>query len=156
MKTIEKYPGTIYESTGLSEETIDKVLKDKYLFSIDDSDYRKFYNAYLVYGVPLSEIPEKYGISEKSCSAWASDMIPSIKMKYVENHDASEFTKKSIGFDIYKYAETYDADYYDPSTGYIYLVQEYNRALRFGLPTPAPGIRVMCDGVIFGVARRLD
>lgn len=83
-------------------------------------------------------------------------MIPSIKMKYGENHDVSESTKKSDGFDIYKYAEKYNADYYDPCTGYIYLVQEYNRALKFGLPTPASGIRVMYNGEVIGVARKLD
>ena len=54
--------------------------------------------------------------------------------------------------DIYKYASKFDADYYDPHTGYIYHVQEYNRAIRFGLPTI--GIRVSENGVTIGYARK--
>ena len=42
--------------------------------------------------------------------------------------------------DIFEYAKNYNADYYDPNTGYIYHVQEYNRTKKFGLPTN--GIRV--------------
>ena len=54
--------------------------------------------------------------------------------------------------DIYKQAEEMDADYYDPTTGYIYLIQEYNRAKKLGLPTP--GIKVKdSNGNIIGVAR---
>jgi len=45
--------------------------------------------------------------------------------------------------DIFKYAQEYDADYMDMHTGYIYHVQEYNRAKKFGLPTI--GIRVSDD-----------
>ena len=56
--------------------------------------------------------------------------------------------------DIYKKAEECDADYYDFSTGNIYLIQEYNRAKRLGLPTP--GIRVrMPDGTI-GIVRKKE
>lgn len=57
--------------------------------------------------------------------------------------------------DIYAYAESigYAADYMDPHTGYIYHIQDYGRALRFGLPTP--GIVVSdSDGTILGVARK--
>jgi hypothetical protein len=45
--------------------------------------------------------------------------------------------------DIFEYAKQFDADYYDQHTGYIYHVQEYNRAKRFGLPDF--GIRVTDD-----------
>lgn len=37
--------------------------------------------------------------------------------------------------DIYEYAKEYNADYYEPSTGYVYKVQDYNRAIKLGLPT---------------------
>ena len=50
--------------------------------------------------------------------------------------------------DIFKYAKEYDADYYDMSKGYIYHVQEYNRAKRLGLPTE--GIKVTRDDVLIG------
>lgn len=43
--------------------------------------------------------------------------------------------------DIFKQAEKMDADYYDFSTGYIFLIQEYNKAKRLGLPTE--GIKVV-------------
>lgn len=55
--------------------------------------------------------------------------------------------------DIYQQADAMDADYYDMETGNIFLIQEYNRARRFGLPTP--GIRVISpDGEFIGYARR--
>ena len=54
---------------------------------------------------------------------------------------------------IYEQAKEMNADYYDFKTGYTYLIQEYNRALKLGLPTP--GIRVMdSEGNIIGVAKR--
>ena len=54
--------------------------------------------------------------------------------------------------DIFEQAAKMDADYYDPHTGNIYLIQEYNRAKRFGLPTL--GIRVVGpDGNIIGIVR---
>ena len=52
--------------------------------------------------------------------------------------------------DIFEQAKKMDADYYDIHTGYTYLIQEYNRAKRFGLPTL--GIRVLGpDGKIIGM-----
>lgn len=53
--------------------------------------------------------------------------------------------------DIFEYAKTHDADYYDFHTGYIYHVSDYNRAVRFGLPTE--GIVVSENGKIIGVVR---
>ena len=54
--------------------------------------------------------------------------------------------------DIFNYAKSYDADYLGPHTGYIYKVQEYNRAKKFGLPTI--GIRVIdTNGNLIGVVR---
>lgn len=56
--------------------------------------------------------------------------------------------------DIYKYAEEIDymADYYDFHTGLIYGIQDYGRALKFGLPTP--GIAVYEDGKLIGYASK--
>lgn len=52
--------------------------------------------------------------------------------------------------DIFEYAREYNADYYEASTGYIYMVQAYNRALRLGLPTA--GIEVHDGfGLLVGV-----
>ena len=50
---------------------------------------------------------------------------------------------------IYDRAEQfgYGADYYDMDTGYIYGIQEYGRAKKFGLPTPAE-ILFNEDGII--------
>ena len=58
--------------------------------------------------------------------------------------------------DIYKYAEEIDyaADYYDYHTGFIYGIQAYGRALKFGLPTP--GIGVYENGVLIGYAHKND
>lgn len=57
--------------------------------------------------------------------------------------------------DIYEYAETTNADYYDFSTGYIYKVQDYNKAKKLGLPTP--GIEVVdIFGNHVGYARNVN
>lgn len=54
--------------------------------------------------------------------------------------------------DIFKQAAEMDADYYDFHTGNTYLIQEYNRAKRLGLPTL--GIRVVDpEGNIIGIVR---
>ena len=54
--------------------------------------------------------------------------------------------------DIFEYAKKTDADYYDFHTGYIYHVQSYNRAKRFGLPTE--GIIVSdISGTVIGIVR---
>lgn len=52
---------------------------------------------------------------------------------------------------IYEQAEMMDADYYDFHTGNTYMIQEYNRAKKLGLPTK--GIRVVGpDGNTIGYA----
>ena len=38
--------------------------------------------------------------------------------------------------DIFEYAKHHDADYYDNNTGLIYKVQDYNRCIKEGRPTP--------------------
>jgi hypothetical protein len=43
--------------------------------------------------------------------------------------------------DIFEQAKKFDADYYDPHTGYIYLIQHYNQLKRAELPVP--GINVI-------------
>jgi hypothetical protein len=53
--------------------------------------------------------------------------------------------------DIYEYAQNYNADYMD-GQGNIYKVEDYNRALRFGLPTD--GIAVYdYEGNYIGIAQ---
>lgn len=37
--------------------------------------------------------------------------------------------------DIFEYAKEFNADYYDPHTGYIYKVQDYNKRKKLGVPT---------------------
>jgi hypothetical protein len=61
--------------------------------------------------------------------------------------------------DIFELAKTYgEADYLDVYTGNIYLIGEYNRAKRFGLPNVYGGIRVAdsVTGAIIGVVREED
>lgn len=56
--------------------------------------------------------------------------------------------------DIFEQAEKFDADYYDPHTGYIYCIQQYNRCKKLGLPNPYGGMLVMdIDGNTIGVVR---
>jgi hypothetical protein len=37
--------------------------------------------------------------------------------------------------DIFEQANQMDADYLDQNTGYIYQIQDYNKAKKLGLPT---------------------
>lgn len=75
--------------------------------------------------------------------AWASDIVSDYQM-----WEAKKFpNKKSRSVDpatraLFDRAKEVDADYLDMNSGYIYKIQEYNRAKRFGLPTVVPGIRV--------------
>lgn len=105
-------------------------------------------------------------------SGWTLDIIYTINA-LVARHDSNELSlffdipvkekKKetvqkssgSHGTDIYELAETYgEADYYDIHTGYTYGIAAYNRAKRFGLPTP--GILVYSEsGECLGVARKM-
>lgn len=43
--------------------------------------------------------------------------------------------------DVYKLAAHIDADYIDPVTGRVYLIQQYNYARRNGIPMP--GIQII-------------
>lgn len=57
--------------------------------------------------------------------------------------------------DIYEYAKMFDADYYDHKTGNIYKIQNYNKAVRLGLPTK--GIEVYdCYGNFLGIAKKKE
>lgn len=57
--------------------------------------------------------------------------------------------------DIYKMAKEVDADYYDFKTGYTYRIQDYNQAIRNGLPIR--GIPVIDDcGTFIGYAQKKD
>ena len=55
--------------------------------------------------------------------------------------------------DIYEQAKIMNADYYDFNTGYIYGIQEYNRAIKLGLPTE--GIKIYdSNGNLIGIAKK--
>ena len=54
--------------------------------------------------------------------------------------------------DIYEYAKEFNADYMD-TNGNTYKVQEYNRAIKLGLPTE--GIKVYdWQGNFIGIAQK--
>ena len=169
--TIVNYPGTIYSSIemdGLDKETLMQIVNETIISDTDSDDFRRFIKAFLIDGMHLTDVPAATGLKESTCSAWASDIIPTvanafkkIKLERIQQRqqmkkENSKESKSSNGngFDIYKYAEEYDADYYDMRTGYTYLVQEYNRARKFGLPTY--GIRVVESGRVIGYARKSD
>lgn len=163
--TIVNYPGTIYSSIemdGLDKETLLQIA-DKYINDSKNSDdFNKFIKAFIIDGLPLSKVLLATGLKESTCSAWASDLIPAIandfkkfKLEHARNQKQEvNSSSNNSGFDIYKYTEEFDADYYDMHTGYIYLVQEYNRARKFGLPVH--GIRIIDNGQVIGYARKLD
>jgi hypothetical protein len=54
---------------------------------------------------------------------------------------------------IYEQDKQVDADYYDPSTGYIYKIEAYNRAIKFGLPTLGINIIDSSNGELIGYAK---
>lgn len=45
--------------------------------------------------------------------------------------------------DIFEYAKEFNADYYDPVTGKVYKVQNYNKSKNLGIPNNVPGIEVL-------------
>ena len=56
--------------------------------------------------------------------------------------------------DIYEYAKEFNADYMD-ARGNVYKIQEYNNAIRLGLPTE--GIKVYdCMGNFIGIAQKMN
>jgi len=151
--TIEKYPATILETLGVSEEVISSLLPLTGLIPMEeDSAYAKVYNAYINELKRLDEIPGLLDLDVRQVSAFAGDIIGTLSGMLTESMKASR--KTGSEFDIYEYADECNADYFHIQTGYIYHIQEYNRARKFGLPTP--GIRVSQDGVTIGYAERLE
>lgn len=55
--------------------------------------------------------------------------------------------------DIFEYAKQFDADYYDMHTGYIYRVENYNRAKKMGLPTLGIEVVDTATGQTIGYVR---
>lgn len=56
--------------------------------------------------------------------------------------------------DIYRQAEKMNADYLDPSSGYIYKIQDYNKEKKLN---PEAKIKVVSlDGKVIGYARKLE
>ena len=54
--------------------------------------------------------------------------------------------------DIFEQAKKMDVDYLDHNTGYIYQIQDYNKAKKLGLPTE--GIHVYdTSGNYIGIVR---
>lgn len=51
---------------------------------------------------------------------------------------------------IFEYAKEFDADYYDPATGYIYKIADYNRARRLGFPITKIAVEDSATGKIIG------
>lgn len=69
--------------------------------------------------------------------AWESEKFPKKNQETEKPRYANPATKA-----LFDRAKVVDADYLDMNSGYIYRIQEYNRAKRFGLPPVVPGIRV--------------
>jgi hypothetical protein len=100
---------------------------------------------------------------------WFSDIAASVlsyvnKMwdKYMQENAGKNkecVTPKSShksGTDIYEIAKDplyQNADYYDNHTGYIYQTAAYNRAKRFGLPTPGISVIDGTTGELLGYAK---
>lgn len=101
---------------------------------------------------------------------WRSDIIGSIRniadklyLEYLNSSTKDDEEKTSDekpvkkGLDIYDLANDplyENADYYDIHTGNTYLLAQYNRARRFGLPVD--GIHViMADGT-HGICQRME
>lgn len=153
ISTIEKYPGTILETLGVSEDVLSSILPLTSLIPVNEEvPYAKVYEMFINELKPLRDIPELLGFEERQVSAFAGDIIGTLQNFVSESMRVSR--KSSDQFDIYEYAEEVNADYYCHKTGNIYHIQEYNRARKFGLPTP--GIRVSYNGETIGYAQRLE
>ena len=153
-KEIEIHPGRITKTLNIEHDVLMKLIPEYLLPNEDNIGYTKFYKSFVEENNPLSEVPKLTGLSESTCSAWASDFVWSIAVVVDKYHRREEERNKksNSGFDIYEYAKTCNADYYDICTGYIYHIMEYNNAIRLGLPTY--GIRVSYDGKTIGYAQK--
>jgi hypothetical protein len=105
----------------------------------------------------------------KSHFGWFEDLAATVfsyvnKMwdKYMQENAGKNkecVTPKSShksGTDIYEIAKDplyQNADYYDNHTGYIYQTAAYNRAKRFGLPTPGISVINGTTGELLGYAK---
>lgn len=58
--------------------------------------------------------------------------------------------------DMYDYAEKFDADYYDQETGYLYLVQEYNRLVSLGIKSARIRVIDWLTGELIGYATKAE
>ena len=100
---------------------------------------------------------------------WRSDIIGTVRSiadnLYLEhlngttkddNENTSEQKPVKKGLDIYDLADDplyENADYYDIHTGNTYLLAQYNRARRFGLPVD--GIHVIMSDGAHGICQRM-
>ena len=64
----------------------------------------------------------------------------------------------NIGKNIYAYAESidYSADYYEMSSGRIFKIQDYGRAIKLGLPTNGIEVVDSLTGQFIGFATKLN
>lgn len=158
LSTIEKFPRTIVEYSGVTHEIVIEIYEKNCKPTTYDpcDDYNKFIQSYVYDGTRLVDVPTNTGLPVRTVSSWASDLFPDM-MKHLEEFKASQNTKmeqksKEVNqatLDLYKLASEMNADYYDMKTGRTYLIQDYNRTKSFGLPTPGIYVREW-DGTISG------
>ena len=151
--TIKKYPETVCETLGITPTSVMSFVPESCIPDGRNEEYSLFFNEYICNNTPLKDVPEITGLKESTVSAWASDLIGSMRIAIEKEYPSEDTEFGGTGFDIYEWAKKNNADYYDPHTGYIYLVQEYNRAVKLGMPTS--GIRVVDGGRVIGVAKKL-
>ena len=167
--TLEQHEGTIMESVPEATNAIVEKCLKQLVYNVKETSevFRNFCLLYLGEKMPLKDIPGKMGISKLMASAWAADIIGTVKNMTVGYKRKPELDKKEVlldehpskcnvhpkinGMDIFDYAKQFNADYMDMYTGTIYHIQDYNNAKRMGMPNL--GIRVSQDGNTLGYIR---
>lgn len=143
-KFIEQYPGKLHKALNMTHEYVVDLLADMNK-STYSKEFGEFFEDYVIKGKALK-------VCRYSSSAWAADLFGTAMVRHEEMKQHSRSEKESKGFDIYKWAKKYNADYYDMHTGYTYHVQEYNLAVSRGVVPE--GIKVSYDGEFIGIARK--
>ena len=103
------------------------------------------------------EIPEGHYGWVADIKGTVESVAKEMMLKSIQNSKENSKKNSCNGLDIYDLADDplyENADYYDIHTGNTYLLSQYNRARRFGLPVD--GIHViMADGT-HGICQRME
>ena len=169
LRFIEKFPGRLHIELGITHSELLELSKRREFDSMREDPV---FISYVNEGMGLMDIPEHINMDSSKVSGFGGDIMGTFKgviermekkkreerfNHLCKNHEETSEHRivDTNGFDVYAQAASMNADYMDMNSGRVYLIQDYNRAKSFGLPTPGIFVREW-DGTIIGVAGQVD